>query len=66
MSGPDETQMHLLRDECDIYRNAIVRLVCDATSGDRKTMDKSTVAAIAGQALERGNDVHRRSKALAR
>lgn len=43
------------QQEAATYRRAVVTLVSEATSGDRKTLDKAHVADVAGQALEEGN-----------
>lgn len=55
----------LLRAEADTYRKALVQLWGNATSGNRKTLDKADVGRIAGNAIDQGNELHRRAKAVA-
>lgn len=55
----------LLRAEADTYRTALIELWSRATSGDRKTIDKSEVNEIASRAIDRGNELFRRAKAAA-
>lgn len=50
--------------ELDIYRRTLIRLVCDATDGRRKTTDNAELARIVGRALEQGNALSRRAKAV--
>ena len=55
----------LLRAEADTYRTALIRLWSDATSGPRKTLNKTDVERIAAGAIDAGNELCRRAKAVA-
>jgi len=60
----EERRMRFLRAERDLYRNALIRLYVNATSGKRKTMDCDEIASITARAYDEGNALSRRAKAL--
>jgi len=58
----EERKIKCMGHAIDVYRKAVIQLFVDATSGQRKTMDKNDVAAITGRAHDDANLWLRRAK----